>query len=59
MARYVQVLQQQQQMMEPEDRSIKLGLGDFVFYSVLVAKASEEGFVPWASCFVVVLVVSL
>jgi presenilin 1 len=44
------------QSLEPEDRSIKLGLGDFVFYSVLVAKASEEGFAPWAACFVVVLI---
>lgn len=40
---------------ETEDRTIKLGLGDFVFYSVLVAKAAEFGFDAFASCFVVVL----
>jgi len=42
---------------EEDDRSssVKLGIGDFVFYSVLVAKASEAGFATLAACFLVVL----
>ncbi|CAM9874153.1 unnamed protein product, partial [Phaeothamnion confervicola] len=37
------------------DRSIKLGLGDFIFYSVLVSKAALYGFATSAVCFVVIL----
>mmetsp|Transcript_28460 Transcript_28460/g.36942 ORF Transcript_28460/g.36942 Transcript_28460/m.36942 type:complete len:432 (+) Transcript_28460:180-1475(+) len=40
---------------EDEDRSIKLGLGDFVFYSVLVSKAALYGFTTCAACFLVIL----
>ena len=39
----------------PENNNIKLGLGDFIFYSVLVAKASENGFAAFASCYVSIL----
>lgn len=38
-----------------KDFSIKLGLGDFVFYSVLVSKAAMFGFATSLACFVVVL----
>lgn len=33
----------------------KLGLGDFIFYSLLVGRASLSGFVPWTFCCVSVL----
>lgn len=36
-------------------RSIKLGLGDFVFYSVLVSRAALFGFATFAACFVAVI----
>jgi len=39
----------------PEERSIKLGLGDFVFYSVLVGKAALYGFATCAACFLVII----
>lgn len=35
--------------------SIKLGLGDFIFYSVLVAKAAQNSFTTFASCVLVIL----
>jgi presenilin 1 len=38
------------------DRSIKLGLGDFVFYSVLVSKAALYGFSTAAVCFLVIVI---
>jgi len=38
------------------DNSIKLGLGDFIFYSILVSKAALYSFTTFAACTVVILV---
>jgi len=37
------------------DNTIKLGLGDFIFYSVLVSKAAENGFAAFVACFLCIL----
>lgn len=37
------------------DNNIKLGLGDFIFYSVLVSKAAENSFAAFIACFISIL----
>ena len=38
-----------------QDQKIQLGLGDFIFYSVLVSKAAQYSFTTFAACLLVVL----
>ncbi len=38
-----------------ENNTIKLGLGDFIFYSVLVTKAAENGFASFLACLLSIL----
>lgn len=40
---------------ESDDNSIKLGLGDFIFYSLLTAKAAQYSFATFAACMLVIL----
>lgn len=40
---------------EEEKNTIRLGLGDFIFYSVLVAKAAQYSFTTFAACMLVIL----
>mmetsp|Transcript_2046 Transcript_2046/g.2898 ORF Transcript_2046/g.2898 Transcript_2046/m.2898 type:complete len:505 (-) Transcript_2046:1841-3355(-) len=40
---------------EEDDNSIKLGLGDFIFYSLLTAKAAQYSFATFAACMLVIL----
>ena len=53
--------QQEQQTQLPffdqtaDDRTIKLGLGDFVFYSILCARAALVSFTTFIAVFIVVL----
>ncbi|KAJ8523583.1 hypothetical protein ON010_g17535 [Phytophthora cinnamomi] len=47
--------QQQRQEEEEDDKTIKLGLGDFIFYSVLVGRAAIKDFSTFAVTFVCIV----
>ncbi|KAL7516714.1 hypothetical protein ACHAWX_001696 [Stephanocyclus meneghinianus] len=50
-----QVQREKDGSQEKGSNNIKLGLGDFIFYSVLVSKAAESGFAAFVACFLSVL----
>ncbi|KAF4322375.1 hypothetical protein BBO99_00002960 [Phytophthora kernoviae] len=47
--------QRQQQEEDEDDKTIKLGLGDFIFYSVLVGRAAIKDFSTFAVTFVCIV----
>ena len=50
------VMEEKQRLVDEKgSNNIKLGLGDFIFYSVLVSKAAENGFAPFLACFLAIL----
>ena len=51
----MQVLRRESTENNDDDSTIKLGLGDFIFYSVLVSKAAQYSFTTFAACLLVVL----
>ncbi|RLN86203.1 hypothetical protein BBJ28_00022101 [Nothophytophthora sp. Chile5] len=50
--------QRRQEEEEQDDKTIKLGLGDFIFYSVLVGRAAIKDFSTFAVTFVCIVMVS-
>jgi len=47
--------QPQQQQPQPKRKGVKLGLGDFVFYSVLIGRAALFDMITVFSCFVAII----
>ncbi len=41
--------------MADQGAPLKLGLGDFIFYSLLVGRAAQYSYVSWMTCYICVI----
>jgi presenilin 1 len=52
---FAEVVENEDEDSTKRGNTIRLGLGDFIFYSILVAKAAQYSFTTFAACMLVIL----